>query len=103
MYNMIYKSFLVVIAVIIVIVCLCDNRKRETFCAVDFNNNIRFDYIHSENAPSKYNTISGILDNSIINASNVNMLADVLDTTKPQNYGMMKSSIEPEYPDYSNL
>lgn len=107
MFNNRYLLILLVIAV--VVVCLCDNNKAEPFCDINVNNDIPLPQNRTPPVMARHNNINGILDDSVINASGVNMLnqlkcntSDVLDMEN-ETYSKMKASEEPDFPDYAKL
>jgi hypothetical protein len=94
---------LVIVSVAVIVLCLCDN-KPEEFCNIQESHTI---LEHQNTGP---NVVVGIQDERFSNLSNVNMLS-TLDCDINMNnhilfgnnYGKMKASVEPEFPDYSRL
>lgn len=94
---------LVIVSVVIVILCLCDNRRPETFCNISESHNIM-----SQQEGVQQNVIIGVLDESVKHMSRINMLSspecDInMNITTTHNFGKMKANAEPDFPDYAKL
>ena len=103
------RYLLILLAIAVIVVCLCSDSKAEPFCDINVNNALPLPQRRNLPAMARHNNINGILDDSVINASGVNMLQQLESNIKSvldmenKTYSKMKSGIEPDFPDYARL
>ena len=103
------RYLLILLAVMVVIICLCDNKKKEAFCDIKEVNNNMIANNKSVKPVRVLERVDGILDEAMKYASPVNILKNSGCGSKPTleleqtDYSKMKSSEEPEFPDYPKL
>jgi hypothetical protein len=116
----------VIITLTVITLCICNNKKSEGFCSVEeyktnkrphgITGNLDESYRNMSgdniltNINDSSNIIIGVLDESVKNMSGVNMVKNVVhipniysNIIMNNNYGKMKATYEPDFPNYDKL